>query len=505
MGAIGLALTIAGSYLVDRIALPHGPLRRSVHGAILHSVAVAWLVSLVLLVTARPIFSSVTAIALTGLLVIVSNAKYESLREPFVFTDLSLFSQLFAHPRLYLPFLSVGKVAAIVAGATIVVVGYLAEPPITPRPVPEALAIVALAFLLGRYLASRMLLTLEPGQDQIVHGFFSMFVAYMLNGLRAGTFRVIEDAAQTGPFAASMPVRRPDVILIQSESFFDVRRISPEINLSVLKAFDRAKRESVFFGQLTVPAWGANTMRTEFAVLTGLPSKSLGYARFYPYAFVRSACASIARWFGRGGYGTLAIHPYHATFFGRERAFQRLGFDRFLDIDHFTGAPYAGQYIADSSVLDTIIDVQGGEESPCFVFAVTMENHGPLHLEQVLPGESSSRHTLGEDPSWRDLTAYLRHIENADAMIGRLLDHLRASDRETVVCFYGDHVPALPHVFEKLGVTPQTSDYFIWRNYGTDTTECRNLAAEELGVALLHVVQDDGNRVEQPCASEKAT
>ncbi|WP_175894745.1 LTA synthase family protein [Burkholderia cepacia] len=506
MGAIGLALTIAGSYLVDRIALPHGPVGRSVHGAILHGVAVVWLVSLALLVTARPIFSSVTAIALIGLLVVVSNAKYESLREPFVFTDLSLFSQLFSHPRLYLPFLSVGKVVAMAAGATIVVVGYLAEPPINPRPIPEALAIAVLAFLLGRHLASRMLLTLEPGQDQVAHGFFPMFVAYLLNGLRAGTFRVIEGAAQTGPFAANMPARRPDVILIQSESFFDVRRISPEITLSLLKAFDRAKRESVLFGQLSVPAWGANTMRTEFAVLTGLPSEALGYARFYPYAFVRSACASIARWFGRGGYRTLAIHPYHAAFFGRERAFPRLGFDRFLDIGHFTGAPCAGQYIADLAVLDAIIDVlQGREESPCFVFAVTMENHGPLHLEQVLPGESSSRHTLGEDASWRDLTAYLRHIENADAMIGRLLDYLRTSDRETVVCFYGDHVPALPHVFEKLGVNPQHSDYFIWRNYGADTPECRNLAAEELGSALLHVVQDDGNRTKQPCASEKAT
>ncbi|ONU74115.1 hypothetical protein A8E73_31445, partial [Burkholderia cenocepacia] len=67
-----------------------------------------------LFVTARPIFSAFVAIALVGLVELVSNAKYESLREPFVFTDLSLFSQLFSHPRLYLPFLSLDKVIAIV-------------------------------------------------------------------------------------------------------------------------------------------------------------------------------------------------------------------------------------------------------------------------------------------------------------------------------------------------------------------------------------------------------
>ncbi|CAB3975870.1 capsular polysaccharide biosynthesis protein [Burkholderia cenocepacia] len=49
------------------------------------------------------------AIALVALVALVSNAKYESLREPFVFSDLSLFSQLFSHPRLYLPFLSAGQ------------------------------------------------------------------------------------------------------------------------------------------------------------------------------------------------------------------------------------------------------------------------------------------------------------------------------------------------------------------------------------------------------------
>ncbi|MEX3581834.1 MAG: hypothetical protein VB137_02990 [Burkholderia sp.] len=50
---------------------------------------------------------------------------------------------------------------------------------------------------------------------------------------------------------------------------------------------------------------------------------------------------------------------------------------------------------------------------------MTMENHGPLHLETGQPAaEAASRHTLGDDAQWRDLTAYLRHIENADAMLG---------------------------------------------------------------------------------------
>uniref|UniRef100_UPI001F4A1E43 LTA synthase family protein n=1 Tax=Burkholderia stabilis TaxID=95485 RepID=UPI001F4A1E43 len=463
-------------------------------------------VSLALVFTSRPIFSTFVALALVGLVVSVSNAKYESLREPFVFTDLSLFSQLFAHPRLYLPFLSIGKAVAIVTGIMIVIGGFFAEPAMPREGAWFPLSLSVLLFVVARVLAIRLFLSLDPCVDQARHGFFAVFVAYLLNGLRWTTVATFQRATSAGPFASGESPHCPDVIVVQSESFFDIRRICDAVDPSGFVQLERARREAVHFGELTVPAWGANTMRTEFAVLSGVSSAALGYARFYPYAFVRRACTSLARWFSRAGYATLAIHPYYADFFGRNRVFPLLGFEQFLDIRQFADAARVGAYVGDAAVADTIISVLNARnDRPRFVFAMTMENHGPLHLEQVLPGESSSRHTLGEAATWRDLTAYLRHVKNADAMIGRLLDHLRTTDRETVVCFYGDHVPALPHVFQKLGVSPQHSDYFIWRNYGADAPECRNLAAEELGSVLLRVVQDDGNRAEEPCASEKAT
>ncbi|WP_404825020.1 LTA synthase family protein [Burkholderia cepacia] len=502
-----LTATVALSFAFDAVAVPRAPLRRPLLSSALHILSVFFLFDLLVAVTLRPLFSACATLALVGLVAAVSNAKYESLREPFVFTDLSLFSQLFSHPRLYLPFLSVGKVAAIGIGIVLVITGFVVERPVSSGSPAMTWLAVVLPFALAVSVSARLPLTLDPHVDQRRHGFFAVFVAYLLNGLRPATFRRFREVVAAGPFAIGEPRRRPDVIVIQSESFFDARRLGDTIEPGLFRRFDEARREAVWHGEMTVPAWGANTMRTEFAVLTGTESFALGYARFYPYAFVRRRIASLASLLGRGGYDTTAIHPYYADFFGRNRVFPLLGFAHFLDISHFASAPRAGPYVADAAVSEAIISRlrAANRDRPQFVFAMTMENHGPLHLEQVLPGESTSRHTLGEDASWRDLTAYLRHIENADTMIGRLLDYLRASDRETVVCFYGDHVPALPHVFQKLGVSPQQSDYFIWRNYGTDTPECRNLAAEELGAALLHVVQDDGNRTQQPCASEKAT
>ncbi|QIY41174.1 LTA synthase family protein [Burkholderia cenocepacia] len=502
--AIAAALVL--SFVADLVARPRGAWRRPPVAILLHVFAVICVFCAAFSLTIRPLFSAFVAVALVGLLAAVSNAKYESLLEPFVFTDLSLFSQLFSHPRLYLPFLSAGKVAAIAACVMLLTSGYMLESPSFPSFRGVAIVAAAMCFLGARWFAAHLALSLVASDDQNRFGFFSVFVAYLLNGLRVSTIREFERQAGLGPFASGAPATRPDVVVIQSESFFDIRRAGPAINRDILSRFDQACREARVYGELTVPAWGANTMRTEFALLTGLGADRLGYARFYPYAFVRRACASIASWFRRGGYATVAIHPYYADFFGRDRVFPLMGFERLVGIEAFADAPRFGPYVSDSAVADAIIEtLDEPTDGPKFIFAMTMENHGPFHLEALPAGEMHFQHALGTDPVWRDLTVYLRHIENADAMIGRLLDHLRTSDRETVVCFYGDHVPAPPHVFDKLGVSPQTSDYFIWRNYGTDTPECRNLAAEELGSVLLHVVQDDGHRAEQPHASEKAT
>lgn len=173
-GTIWLTFAIAAgvSFLPDRIAVPRVQLRRRVDALLLHVLAVVFLASLMLLVTARPIFSSAVAVALVGLVAVVSNAKYESLREPFVFTDLSLFSQLFSHPRLYLPFLSAGKVVAIGVGIVLVIAGYLAEAPVTPRPTLAASVVMVLTFLLARYAAARLPLALDAEKDQRRHGFF---------------------------------------------------------------------------------------------------------------------------------------------------------------------------------------------------------------------------------------------------------------------------------------------------------------------------------------------
>jgi hypothetical protein len=463
------------------------PWKRSWSALALHFASAALVYSIVTLVSARPWFASLITVSLVTLMVIVSNAKYASLREPFVFTDLSLFSQLFEHPRLYLPFLGASKIAAIALGVLMFVGIYLMEPPLADIPYRKLAAIGAVCALCVLIAPARLVLSLVPAEDVHCYGFFATFVAYLVNGLKPSAIRRFHHALATGPFARlAAPRHRPHMIVIQAESFFNARRLGPAIRPWVLQHFEAACAQSSQYGQLDVPAWGANTMRSEFAFLTGLSESLLGYARFYPYAFIRRPCTSLAAWCRRAAYRTVAIHPYHGDFFGRHRVFQCMHFDRFLDIAHFDNAQRRGPYVADAAVADAIIaELEAGGDRPTFVMAITMENHGPLHLERVLPGEGTTYHRMGDEPPWRDLTAYLRHLANADAMIKRLTDYLRSSPRDAVLCFYGDHVPALPAVYEGLGTAQSRSDYFIWRNFGATSVTRKHLSIAQLGRDMI--------------------
>ncbi|MCB1654116.1 MAG: LTA synthase family protein, partial [Pseudomonadales bacterium] len=109
---VGLLLTI----VLERLLIPRPALRRPLSCWLLHTGV--WCVSLAVLyaLTARPLFSAINVVLGWLLIVMVSNAKYHSLREPFVCADFEYFSDAVRFPRLYLPFFGIGKAALLATG-----------------------------------------------------------------------------------------------------------------------------------------------------------------------------------------------------------------------------------------------------------------------------------------------------------------------------------------------------------------------------------------------------
>jgi phosphoglycerol transferase MdoB-like AlkP superfamily enzyme len=453
-----------------------------------------------LFLTQRPYFSA--SLSLLGFIIVlvVSNTKFKTLREPLVFSDFFLYLQAVKHPRLYLPFLGVMPLVGLVLLVLLIVFsGFYIEPAkYSPLSLDAAGVAVLLlcSFMLLRRIANRIPISADAIEDCRRLGVLATLCCYGTQALdqRASLADSIKKnssySSRKKPSDQSSPERLADIVVVQSESFFDARIVTNTIKTTVLSEYDKCLLESNCHGRLKVPAWGANTMRTEFAFLTGLESNMLGLAQYYPYQqLIGMNIPSIVSELKSQGYWCVCIHPNASSFFMRDKFFQQLGFDEFIDADGFTDAKREGPYVSDLAVSEKIKKTLGQIEQPCFIFAITMENHGPLHMESVSAEEWRSYYDQEPSAELTDLTVYLRHLKNADSMIQQQVELYRERSRETVFAFYGDHVPAISDVFEELSYDDPRSNYFIWSRGQLEPNEASTMRVESLGLAVVDLVK----------------
>lgn len=412
---------IAGAKLLTG-NLPAEWLRSSLHAS---------LFAVLLVATARPLTALALLVAALGALQIASSAKKALLDEAIVFSDLALARQALRHPQLYyvspreypLPWLGL---IVFAAGLSL---SLSLEPPI-PRAVlllPAALVAISLlgaaaACSASLYRSPALLLPPDMGARD-----FGLVTALFLQwrGWRA-------QSAAPRPEGKRPSVAECDVILVQMESFADLpARGYP---MHPLPRWEALKAGAVGHGPLAVEALGANTIRTEFAVLTGLTGSDLGFDRFNPY--LRPQPYAAAAWperFRKSGWITTCIHPNDGGFFGREKVMPALGFDTFWAIERFAGASRFGPHVSDEAVMDAVLNCLDQDARPQFIFAITMENHGPWNAPRI---------NAASDPE----QAYMRHLQNAEGAIARLVAAVSRRRRRAVIVAYGDHLPALPSI-----------------------------------------------------------
>lgn len=491
----GVALSVA----IERLMVPRPPLSRPMAAWAVHAGIWCLAHAALTLLLARPWFAAALVSAFWLVLVQVNNAKYKSLREPFVFHDYEYFTDAIRHPRLYLPFLGWAKFSGATVGVLLAVaVGLWAEEPLEDRwnwagHLGGLCSVAVLGGLLLWGGAWRLpAVTFQPARDLAALGFMASLWRYACAAGRlpcvgspfdfVAHVRPVLSTSRASSRAGTPGKELPHLVAIQSESFFDPRAVVPGIRGDVLEQFDRLRADAVLQGGLAVPAWGANTIRTEFAFLSGIAAERLGVHRFNPYRAVAAGwpLASLASWLKTLGYRTVCVHPYPAGFYQRNRVYPQLGFDAFLDIQAFAGVPTAGPYVEDRAVADKVAELLRQSDRPLFVMAITMENHGPLHLETARPGEADALYTQPPPPGCEDLTIYLRHLRHADQMAASLRDTLESLDRPASLCWYGDHVPILPEVYRRYGLPSGRVPYVCWHNWATGPGRSLDLAAEDL-------------------------
>ena len=284
----------------------------------------------------------------------------------------------------------------------------------------------------------------------------------------------------------------PNVIYVQLESFIDLSHVkdvtlseNPTPNFIALK-------ESCPSGFLSVPLVGSGTANTEFEILTGMSTEFFSPGE-YPYITImrETVCESTPFVLSKNGYKTHAMHNNTGVFYDRHLVYPNLGFDTFIPIEHMYDVEYNdGGWAKDASLLYEIQRTLESTAEKDFVFTVSVQPHGSYPTEKL--GDYSIKVSGFEDnPEFENMyTYYAEQIKGTDKLIGDLVDYYKDYHEDTVIVFYGDHLPDLRLTEDNLkeGNLYQT-EYVLWSNFGAfDNVPNKDIESFQLGAYLYELL-----------------
>lgn len=303
----------------------------------------------------------------------------------------------------------------------------------------------------------------------------------------------------------------PDVIVILSESFWDFST-TPSVALSeeITPNFEALKGES-YFGTMMSRTFAGGTCGVEYEVLTGNIIRYLGIQDISYDTMVTKPTDTLAALFKQRGYSTVAMHSYDGDFYGRNKAFPMMGFDKFITRDDMQNPVISGRFIGDSYFTEQIIaelnDPPADAEYPetaKFIFAITMENHQPYDADRYISNTVTLLDTAMPDKLRKAAQAYARGIKNADAALKKLTDYLCERERPAVILFFGDHQPFLAPEYGLYRYTGQmtsrnelnaeqaesilSTPFIIWSNYKSNAADLGIVSCAGLGNELLNYI-----------------
>lgn len=290
---------------------------------------------------------------------------------------------------------------------------------------------------------------------------------------------------------------KPDVILIQLESFIDPKTIKGMTFSDDPAPVHTYLREHFSNGQLAVPSFGGGTANTEFEVLTGINLDNFGPGE-YPYKTImlEETCESIAFNLKENGYSAHAIHNHTGNFYDRDKVYPRMGFDSFQSKEYmydFETTPYG--WCKDKVLTEEIMnaltytDEENGvtDENPRFVWTVSVQGHGAYPSEPIL-GTDDVIQIESDNFTEQELCAleyYINQVWEMDMFLGSLISALETRDRPTLLIAYGDHLPSIG--LEDGDLTTNNAyvtEYVTWNNFGLEKN-VKNVRTYELSSEIM--------------------
>ena len=170
----------------------------------------------------------------------------------------------------------------------------------------------------------------------------------------------------------------PNVIVIMDECFSDPAVIAPfDTEEDYMPFIHRLQQgeENTITGSLYMSVLGGNTANSEFEYLTGntmafLPKGSVPYQQY----LLDTAVSSVSQ-YKELGYRAVAMHPYNASGWNRNKVYALMGFDDMLFSRDFKNRQTLRKYVSDRCDFENVLRIFDETQEPLFVYNVTMQNH----------------------------------------------------------------------------------------------------------------------------------
>lgn len=250
---------------------------------------------------------------------------------------------------------------------------------------------------------------------------------------------------------ATVPAEPPDIIIVMNESFWDSTRL-PGVTLEPDPV---PTVRSLLSGHVFSPEFGGMTSNVEFEALTGFSNAFLPYGSIPYQQYIRRPVPSLARFLKEKGYATCALHPNSEWFWNRKAVYSAFGFDEFLSEETLPAPALEkrGPLVSDAALTEEIIRRADKAAEPFFFFAVTLQNHGPYEPHRY-PDNAIRVETSADEETRESIASYAEGTADGDRGLARLVEWARGRKRETIIAFFGDHLPPLGPVYISTGFMP---------------------------------------------------
>ena len=263
---------------------------------------------------------------------------------------------------------------------------------------------------------------------------------------------------------------RPNVIVVQLESFFDTYEFLDLQTSQDPLPYLRKLASEYSSGYCQVPSIGAGTANTEFEVITGMSLRYFGPGE-YPYKtyLKKNTAESAATAFAEFGYGTHAIHNHSGNFYSRAKVFDNIGFDTFVCKEFMNFDTTPNGWAKDDVLIEHIEDCLNKTEQQDFIFTITVQGHGSYPTKKLIENPKIYAGGLYDEGKNNQWEYYVNQVYEMDIFVKDLVTMMEDRGEPAVIVFYGDHLPTmgLEEKDMKSGSLFDTN-YVIWDNIGLE-------------------------------------